>query len=131
MKVVLNRCHGGFQLSDEAARRCVELGMTVTEYGAGGEYVNPSCDFVREDYESRLGQYQSCDGNSKKFRSDPRVIQAVEELGSRANGVFSKLQIVDIPFDDLDGWHVVESQGFEHVAENHRRWPDDYNGEDE
>ena len=53
-------------------------------------------------------------------RDDPHLIQVIETLGERANGFHAKLRIVEIPADVE--WHIVEYDGMEHVAENHRTW---------
>jgi hypothetical protein len=53
-------------------------------------------------------------------RTDPKLIQVIEELGKKANGSCAKLKIVEIP-DGIE-WHIHEYDGYEHVAENHRTW---------
>lgn len=53
-------------------------------------------------------------------RSNPLLVQTVEELGTEANGRFANLVVVEIPdgieyeFDDYDG--------FETIHEKHRSW---------
>ena len=69
MKVVINRCFGGFGLSDEALARYNELAGTNLEHYYGIE------------------------------RNDPLLVQVVEELGAKANGFCADLKIVDIPDD--------------------------------
>jgi hypothetical protein len=54
-------------------------------------------------------------------RTDPRLIQVVEELGAEASGRHSKLIIVDVP-DGVE-WEIEDYDGSEHVAEVHRTWP--------
>lgn len=56
-------------------------------------------------------------------RSDPELVQAVEDLGSQsASGdPHRRLVIVEIPAD-VD-WHIVEDEdGSEWIAEQHRTW---------
>ncbi len=53
-------------------------------------------------------------------RSDPRLVQVVEELGELANGKHARLKIVKIP-DDVKWW-VEERDGWECVEEEHRTW---------
>ena len=91
MKVVINTCFGGFSLSNEAARRIRDLKGTTK-------------DIDIWDIE----------------RSDPALIQVIEELGKAANGSYADLRVVEIP-DDVE-WHIEEYDGLEHVAENHRTW---------
>lgn len=58
--------------------------------------------------------------NSPNNRSDPALIQAVEELGDAANGDYAELKIVEIP-DGVE-YTIEEYDGLEHVAEKHRTW---------
>ena len=120
MEVVINVCFGGFGLSDAAIERCIELGMTV---GSQAEINNRGKqDFFRWD-KPQFGQmYAEADCSRKEFRADPRVVQAVRELGEAANGPCAKLKIVDIPFDGPEGWSIDEYDGFEKIDEDHRTW---------
>jgi hypothetical protein len=69
MKVVINRCYGGFGLSKKAEAKYLAL--------TGKE----------EIWEYELE------------RNDPVLIQIVEELGDTANGKYAELKIVEIPDD--------------------------------
>ena len=93
MKVVINRCYGGFGLSSKALTRYCEL----------SNIVNPE-DFYVWDIE----------------RTDPILIQIVEEMGEDADDAYSKLKIIEIA-DDVK-WHIEEYDGIEHIAEDHRTW---------
>lgn len=53
-------------------------------------------------------------------RSDEILIKVIEELGSKANGKFSKIEIVDIP-DDIE-WCISDYDGIETIHEKHRSW---------
>lgn len=53
-------------------------------------------------------------------RDNPFLIQAIEELGDKANGPHAKIKIVEIP-DDVE-YEIDEYDGIEHIAEVHRRW---------
>lgn len=91
-RVVINDCHGGFGLSDQAFERYRQLtGIT-----------DPV--FVYYDIE----------------RDDAYLIQLVKEMGDQANGPCSKLKIVEIPADVV--WIIEEYDGIEWVAEVHRTW---------
>lgn len=87
MKVVINRCFGGFGLSDEALARYNELAGTKLKYWS-----------YREE------------------RNNPLLVQVVEELGAKANDTFADLKIVDIPDDvewyihEYDGLESVNEQ---------------------
>ena len=93
-KVVINACHGGFSLSDEAEARYKEL--------AG----------VADDDDKWW--YHDID------RDDPALVRIVEEMGTGAFGRFAELKIVEIPADVE--WGIEEYDGLEWVAEKHRTW---------
>ena len=92
MKVVINRCYGGYCLSQEA----VDLYFKRTN----------------RQYPEYL--------YSEISRDDPILVKIVEELGEKANGICAKLKIVDIP-DDVE-YVIEEYDGMEIIAEKHRTW---------
>lgn len=119
IKVAINRCWGGFGLSDQAFEKLLErkgitfrceenesrlMGNTYYETGRAGG----GADYYITDYE----YYEN--------RSDPDLIAVIEEMGDAANGWAAKIAIVEIP-DDVE-WHIGDYDGLEHVAENHRTW---------
>ena len=107
MKVVINRCYGGFGLSEQAhAFIAKRKGWTH------------ACDDWDTDYwysESGKPIY-----SSDLPRYDPDLVAAVEELTFLANGKYAELKIVDIP-DNVD-WYIHEYDGVEEVCEKHRSW---------
>lgn len=122
-KIVINRCFGGFGLSDAALERYAELkGINLVKntkeksWGGSSYWIDGIED--REHYFSS----HSIDGweNRCDSRSDPILVQVVEEMGKAANGSCADLGIVEIP-DDVD-WEISEYDGSEHVAEVHRTW---------
>ena len=140
MKVVINRCFGGFGLSDEAYEKLIEWGIPVRKYieqeqdeETGLFKPQPLNDgeviFDRElsldgpfnspNYRKLLGRYWETwiDGN----RTHPLLIQVVEELGvDEASGPHASLAIVEIP--EGTDYSIEEYDGSEHVAEVHRTW---------
>lgn len=140
MKIVINKCFGGFSLSVKAEDRYLELqGHRRFWYAQDGCFKDPykkvTFDVAQErENESIFGPrvlikdagdpitimdvefYYS--GDIK--RDDTYLVQVVEELGAGASGRFSELKVVEIP-DDVD-WEIVEYDGMEHIAEKHRRW---------
>lgn len=113
MKVVINRCFGGFGLSDKAVEACVALGMTVRREDEDGW-----ADFVCG---GKFGTWCERE-HDKAFRCDPRVVRTVEALGDEANGSFALLRVVEIPFDTTDGWDIHDHAGMETIEEDHRIW---------
>lgn len=72
MKIVINKCFGGFGLSEKAYEF---LGLKWDGYGYA--YID------------------------KDKRTDPKLIECIEKLGAEANGFCAKLGIVEIP-DKVD-----------------------------
>lgn len=111
-QIIINRCFGGYGLSTEAIRRWAELKQIPhwveddNEWG-GTVYTGDPADrmFI---------------GHWDIERNDPVLIQVVQELGPQANGQFSDLKVVEIP-DDVK-WLIVDYDGIEHIAEQHRTW---------
>lgn len=128
MDIVINDCHGGFSLSDEAIVELYKRGSALVEvtdvkayYGGG------------EGWEERLKHDESSlfapfiyDGKVLSFidtdvaRNNKDLVEIVRNMGDSASGKFSKLAIVSIP-DDVE-WVVEEYDGAEWVAEAHRVW---------
>ena len=95
MEIVLNRCFGGFCISEEAAEY---MGLTWDGYGF---------------YDYR--------GWDKSRRTDPKLIRCVKELKEKANGRCADLEIVTIP--DGINWYIDEFDGIECVREYGHCWP--------
>ena len=93
VKVALNRCYGGFKLSEAGACMYKEL--------AGAE----------------LNVYRF---DSDSARTDAHLVRVIETLGCAAGSTHSALEIVDVP-DDAQ-WTIKEYDGQEWVAEVHRTW---------
>ena len=111
MKVVINACHSGFELSHEAImqyahRKGIKLETREGEYKA----LIPFEYYI--DGEPFYDRYIP--------RDDPDLVATVRELGENANSRFSKLKIVEIP-DDVE-WEIADYDGSEWVAEKHRTW---------
>jgi len=93
-KIVINKCYGGFGLSNEAAARYKDLA-----------WIPPEASFSYYDIE----------------RDDPHLIQTIEELGeASASGPLAELKIVEIP-DDVQ-WEIHDYDGMESIHEKHRVW---------
>lgn len=95
-KVVINKCFGGFSLSEVAE--------------------NLYCAYAGIQGESRDAFY-----NRGVRRDDPILIQVLEQLGyAESSGRHADLHIVEVP-DGVE-WTVEEYDGKEWVAEVHRTW---------
>lgn len=115
MKVVINRCWGGFGLSHEGVVRYAQLkglDLTVVE--------KENTTFGKFDYYLGAVDDDNYWSEYNIERSDPALVQTVEELGEKADGSFSELKVVEIP-DGIE-WYIHEYDGMEYVAEKHRTW---------
>ena len=86
MEIILNKCYGGFGISDEAMDMYFErTGRKISRY----------CN---------------------NLRNDPILISIVKDLGTKANGSASKLVVVDIPdgldyvIDEYDGIETLHER---------------------
>lgn len=142
MKLVINRCYGGFGLSTKALYEYVKR-----KYGSAYIYLDDKKSYNHyflsdtgyndidshsilvstkdfgKDIDSRIinnnrdcfiSRYRDCD------RDDPILVEVVEELGEGASGTVSNLKVVEIP-DDID-WEIDEYDGLETIREKHRIW---------
>ena len=100
MKIVINRCFGGFSLSEAAYK---ELGIEWDGYG----YLDNKDLGIPED------------APELQYRSHPRLIEVVERLGDTA-GRNATLKVVEIP-DDVE-WVLDDYDGNEEIHEKHRVW---------
>jgi hypothetical protein len=134
IKVVYNACYGGFNLSREACKRYWELqGKEV--WIKDGDFMDMFTVWLvppeerltkpepwysapieeRIAYNKKHSEQTWNDHNIS--RHDPILVQVVEELGDKANGMCAKLAI-----DEVSGpYRIDEYDGFESVVE-----PDGY-----
>lgn len=142
MKIVINRCFGGFGLSTKALYEYVKR-----KYGSAYVYLDDKKNYNHyflsdtgyndidshsvlvstkdfgKDIDSRIinnnrdcfiSKYRDCD------RDDQILVEVVEELGEEASGTFANLSVVEIP-DDID-WEIDDYDGVETIHEKHRVW---------
>lgn len=101
MKIAVNKCFGGFGVSEAAF---AELGL---EWNGDGYLENK--DFGIES------------DNRLEYRSHPKLIAAIEKIGEKAaSGHFAKVRIVDVP-EGVE-WEIGEYNGIETMHETHRSW---------
>ena len=92
MKIVINGRYGGFGLSQAGH---YELGR-------------------------RLGLAEDDFYDSDIKRTNPDLVEMIEENADLYSGDSARLHVVEVP-DDVQ-WHIHDYDGSEHVAENHRTW---------
>ena len=130
MKIVINRCYGGFGLSPQAIKRLVmkkselvkkfplkaweqDFRENPTDIGDG--FKVPSVWYTGA---IAKGDTVYCIDETK--RSHPDLVSVVEEMGRDAWGKYAKLKVVEIP-DGVD-WEIEEYDGVERIVEKRRAW---------
>ena len=134
MKIAINACFGVFNLSAKAISRIAEMNgqkayffntassgkdrhlipVPIEEAGLFTiAYNTPTPSYPDVDSEEILSHRYDC-------RHDDKLIKAIEELGSEANGPCSKIKIVEIP-DGVE-YEIEEYDGMESIQEKHRSW---------
>lgn len=138
MKIVLNKCFGGFSVSHEAIMRYGEL--KGIEVGLYTDTKNPSdysiyrritdeefeklsewdIYYVINPPEGETFELHYDDEDIIEFlrthgfeerRAEPEFIQTVEELGELANGRFANLEVFEIP--DGASYEISDYDGIE------------------
>ena len=90
--IVINICHGGFSLSQQAESLYKDMaGITDPNWH-----------------------------DRNVARDDPYLVKIVQDLKESANGRYAELKIVEVPADVE--WTIDEYDGREWVAEKHRTW---------
>ena len=139
MKLVINKCHGGFGLSHEATlaylNKCgIKFWAEPNEHSLVGSnyYLVPPEERIEGNpvdwYSMTLEQRRAHNEAYSKTvfdpsdiaRDDANLVSVVLELGEAANGRCAELKVVEIP-DDVE-WQIEEYDGLEWVAEKHRTW---------
>jgi D-arabinose 5-phosphate isomerase GutQ len=137
MKVVINKCYGGFGLSSEAMHLYAKKkGITLYPESAFSGlveiYYTVPADKRTKQLENWHEQPQAVraannEAISKESlycrdfdRNDLALVEVVEELGDKANGMCAKLEVIEIP-NDIN-WEIDEYDGMESVREQHRSW---------
>jgi hypothetical protein len=131
-KIVINTCHGGFTLSEAGIKRYAEL-KKLALYIEGDKYFPTYWTIPKEDRlgflsdddyrkardEDRIKHIQLCQKytiSAYHFdRTDPILVQVVEELGTGASGDCSKLAVIELEkgtlyrIDEYDGYESIET----------------------
>ena len=110
MKIVLNKCYGGFGLSTKAFDwLIVNKGWKLDK------------DFVKatSTYGDKDTKYWA-KGDREELRINLDVIECVEVLGKEASNRLSDMRVVEIP--DNANWEIDEYDGIESVRESSEVW---------
>lgn len=127
MKVILNKCYGGFDVSDKgyklyAKKKNIPLYVYKEDYSTRPRRCKKINDIINDT--TQISYFTKDFGDcfepteedwkynlwlDEKYREDAMLIEVVEELGEKANGRFGKLVVVEIPdgmkyvIDNYDG----------------------------
>lgn len=120
-KIVINRCYGGFGLSEAGMRRYAELkGLPFYVWRKPGSqsdvykhYFTADPSGMTEIDNDFYRKYSLYDHDLD--RTDPVLVQVVEELGEKANDWTAELVIEELPkktlyrIDEYDGLETIET----------------------
>lgn len=133
MKILLNKCFGGFDLSEDAYRLYAKKkGLNIYKYKSeiSGHYPNTKFIYKYADDNSLFTQYftkdfgtnieisnENCEKYSLYLREEerlnPTLIEVVEELKEKASGRFGEIKLFEIPdnsdyiINDYDGLETL------------------------
>ena len=130
MKIILNKCYGGFDVSKEAYMLYAKKkGLSLYQYAS--DFTNfKKCIYKKTNDETLFKDYfikdmgdniEISNEDYKKYhlylddeyRQDPILIEVVEELKDKASGRFGDLEVVEIPdncyykIDEYDGIETI------------------------
>ncbi len=131
MKIILNKCYGGFGVSDKAYELYAEKkGISLYRYWDDykNEKMRKGCGILTYYFTKDYGDSVKKNEIDWKtnlylnsgYRDDPILIEVVEELGEKASDSFSNLVVVEIP-DGMD-YVIDDYDGVETLHENVKVW---------
>lgn len=133
MKVVINRCFGGFGLSPLAVKEYLKRkGKECFCYDNSFSEKMKKVDYEKADifvvYSTKdLGEEITWEDLKESYfrerdipRNDADLVEVVKLLKDKADGRCASLKIVEIP-DDVE-WEISDYDGLETVKEKHRSW---------
>ena len=94
MQVVINTSHSNFAISRDAI-----------------VYIQKKIKSIKAKSEINAYAFDN-------DRCNPLLVEAVEKLGKKANGLYTTLKIIEIPNDI--GWKIMSDTSVEYIAEAHR-----------
>lgn len=126
MKVVINKCYGGYGLSKRALLELHRRGSAAVAAVSPKNYFGRDRNDEYVAMRMRERDLVVVDGkiivynDDDSARSDKILVEVVEELGAAANGDCADLGIVEIP----DGicFEIEDYDGRERINETHRSW---------
>jgi len=149
MKVVINKCFGGFNISIEALKelvkrnaKCIEAISPIEYYGGSGANLRMQKEWegawekdkggYKDIGDGMMGHphafnilkdgllYSFNDRRNDASRADADLVSVVETMGEKANGSCASLKVIEIP--DGIQWDVDDYDGIESISEAHQQW---------
>lgn len=135
MKVVINKCYGGFGISRLALLELIKMKSKVVEKTKVEDYFKNNLDDLKrfKPFKEGYKQHEFIDGwlikdgviftveeHDNNFRTNSDVIKVVKKLKEKANGDHAELEIINVP-NNVE-WEIEEYDGIEWIAEKHRTW---------
>ena len=105
-KIVINRCFGGFGLSE----------MALMDFADKKSYT-----LSKKHKYTLIETHEGLISDNDIPRDDPDLVATVEMMGEHSWDPYAELLVVEIP-DDVE-WYIEEYDGREWIAERHRVWP--------
>jgi hypothetical protein len=118
-RVAINRCFGGFGITDEAFEKLLQRKGIAFDKVEKKDSAFIGASYYQAGHAGDDAYYISSYDHYND-RSDPDLIAVIEEMGQSSWGWAAEIGIVEIP-DDVE-WFISEYDGIEHVAEKHRTW---------
>lgn len=130
-KVILNKCYGEFGVSDKVYEEYAKAkGFNLFRYEKKDidKFVITDNKNLFLVHYSKIYLGKQCKNIPNeaflylddRYREDKTLIDIVEKLGEEANGIWSKLVVVEIP-DDLD--YVIDNyDGIETLHQKVQEW---------
>ena len=147
MKVVINKCYGGFGISETALIELVKRDAKCLKKFTPKKYFGGEIENYRgknkweEEWEKLFSEFKKLEdgfyackryllvykdgllysiGGDKKTRTDKTLVELVEVLKEKSFGKYAKLAVIEIP-DDIE-FEINEYDGVECIVEKHRIW---------
>jgi hypothetical protein len=141
MEVAINKCYGGFSLSNQGEEFYLNLigkkpyfyKQTKYHHREGiDEYTRIDnnnddsflCFTLLKDLGKIVNEIPDDDeiwfSGREIPRNDKNLIMTIRELGEKANGMCANLKIIEIP-DGIE-YIIDEYDGMESISESHRSW---------
>lgn len=128
MKLVINKCYGGFGVSIAAMKamfgKCehVKAHEPISYYGSREKWeedLNGNHHNREYRYFDERG-WPVTDEHREESRDCPVLVATVESMGKDASSSLSKLRVVSIP-DGVD-YEIDQYDGVESIHEKHESW---------